>query len=166
VNKWIGLLALGLGAMGVMSRVSARPAGDIVSSPRAPGGEPLFLPKFSLGSRGVYTFTVNRPGVATYPHWIRFKTRATAMSRQSTEFEEAVIRVEVLDAGSGAILHTRAIRPRQWQVIDGDEFQHVLWGRPERRAFTRDRYTLRITVLEPSSQEVDEAWIVAAPAGA
>lgn len=152
--------------MGLMSCVSAKTAGDAVSYPKAPGGETLFLPKFSIGTRGVHTFTVDRPGVATFPHWIRFQTRPTTTSQFSTDFEDAVLKVEVLDISSGAILHARTIRPRQWQVIDGDEFQHVLWGRPERRSFTRDRYTIRVTVLEPSSRKFDVAWIVAAPAGA
>ncbi len=123
------------------------------------------LPRFPLGKAGDrFLFDVHTPGTATYPHWIRFHTRDSKSDRPYTPFDVSVIRIEVLSS-SGAVTHSRTIRPRGVRSIDGDEYEYAAWNRREAGLFRAERYQIRITIDKPSDREYDEAQLILAPVG-
>jgi len=123
------------------------------------------LPKFSVGRTGTHVFAVSGLSEAIYPYKVRFFTRASASAYfYHTPFEDARLRVEVLDDGSGRVLASTTFSGRRWRHegeagVGTEQFDVHFWGRGQPSLDQRERYRVRVTVLEPSDRRQDVARI-------
>ncbi len=130
----------------------------------ASAGTTKYLPKFSIGQPGTFVFEVDTPGEVLYPHWLYIDTRESRSYRPVTWFENATIKVEILDPKSQKVLKSRFLEMRAWRIVDSDELRVPMWGMRERDSFVSSHYLIRLTVMKPSSRRFDKARVQLGPA--
>lgn len=116
------------------------------------------LPFFSIGTPTTQEFTVSGLKERAYPYKVRIETRKGPSDYiASTPFETARLKVEILDYSSRAVLATKTFRLNTWRRTGEGEFDQYFWAKGQPAIGFRERYRVRVTVVETSIREWDKA---------
>lgn len=144
--------------------------GTTAPDPHRPVAEPAvamvtgsLTPDFPIGTAGAAVFRVRSPrgaGAVRFPHWLEIETRRhQPTSRPRTPFEDAVIRVRIVDPADGATIAETTVRPNAPRQFDVGRFETPVWTRRDAPKDLPTEYTLRVDVLHPSRRAWDRARI-------
>ncbi|MCB1229583.1 MAG: hypothetical protein KDN19_04925 [Verrucomicrobiae bacterium] len=119
----------------------------------------FFTRRFSIGERGRHEFEITGLTGKAYPSKLHIFTKRSDPSgwRGYEEWEEAVLRVEILDYESRSVLASKTFSPKPHRQLLEGEYEHIFYGRGEPSLGFRERYRIRVTVLKPSPRQWDEA---------
>lgn len=114
------------------------------------------LPKFSLGRTGTHEWAVTGLKERAFPYKLRIYTsRAGSTWSLNTTFDDAVVKVDLLDGSSRKVLRTKTFDLGAWRGAGDAKYDLYFWSSDHFPMATRDSYRVRVTVLNPSRRGRD-----------
>jgi len=158
--EWIALLAVALLASGCASQEVTR-LGDAKLSGNINFAGSFRLPKFSLGKAVSHRFQVRGLKSAAFPYKLRIYTRHWDRSYSGyTRWRNSLLKVEILAPGTGRRLASTTFHPNRYHNHGSGIYDHVFWSPGQPNLGLVENYDVRVTVLEPSPREWDEAQLL------
>lgn len=118
------------------------------------------LPRFSLGRTGTHQWAVTGLKDRAFPYKLRIYTsRAGSPYSSHTTFDDAVVKVELLDHSSRRVLRSKTFDLGSWRGAGDAKYDLYFWSSDNFPMATRDSYRVRVTVLEPSRRGRDMAQV-------
>ncbi len=119
----------------------------------------LLLPEFPIGHTGVHTFEVRDLERPAFPSKVRILTKRSQPTGlpDYRDWEDTLFKVEVVS--NGKVIRSHQFRPKRWRQLELGEFEHIF--APETKSTVGPlSYSVRVTVLDPSDREWDDARLV------
>ncbi len=114
------------------------------------------LPKFSLGLTGTHEWAVTGLDERAFPYKLRIYTsRAGTTYNLNTTFDDAVVKVELLDESSRKVLRTKTFDLGNWRGAGDAKYDLYFWSSDHFPMATRESYRVRVSVLKPSRRGRD-----------
>lgn len=118
--------------------------------------------EFSIGREGRHELEITGLTAAAYPERVRVLTREWDPSgwRGYTRWEDTLLRMELTDYESGRVFHEATFRLSRHREVGTGEYDCRIYPTGAPRLEFRERYRIRVTVLEAAPREWDKARLL------